>query len=320
MTDNYTVSDKVRYVIANDYRLLQVMGRFDISLGFGERTIYDVCTQKNIDPQTFVTVINFVKDGGHQKPKHIEDISVPALLAYLRKTHSYFLDYLFPNIRRNLLNAIDCSVKNEVAFVMLKFYDEYVEEVRKHMSYEESVTFAYVETLLESAPVSAASDTLHTLSTHHDSIDKKLMELKNLFVQYYPQKETSNELNSVLYDLYHAQEDLSLHSLVEDYIFLPAVRLLEKKRIRAVPENSINSNIVVPANTADELSAREKEIVVLVSKGLANKEIAERLCLSVNTVTTHRRNIARKLSIHSSAGITIYAIVNKLVSLDEVHL
>ena len=319
MADNYTVSDKVRYVIANDYRLLQVMGRFDISLGFGERTIYDVCSQKNIDPQTFVAVINFVKDGGHQKPKHIEDISVTALLSYLRKTHSYFLDYLFPTIRRNLLNAIDCSVKNEIAFIMLKFYDEYVEEVRKHMSYEETVTFSYVEKLLATT-VSSVTDDLHMLSTHHDTIDKKLMELKNLFVQYYPQKETSNELNAVLYELYHAQEDLALHSLVEDCLFLPAVRLLEKKRIKNVPELGYDTNIVAPSNTADELSAREKEIVVLVSKGLANKEIADRLCLSVNTVTTHRRNIARKLSIHSSAGITIYAIVNKLVSLDEVHL
>ena len=51
---------------------------------------------------------------------------------------------------------------------------------------------------------------------------------------------------------------------------------------------------------------------------MSNKEIADRLCLSINTVTTHRRNIARKLQIHSPAGITIYAIVNKLVTLEEV--
>lgn len=70
----------------------------------------------------------------------------------------------------------------------------------------------------------------------------------------------------------------------------------------------------------EQLSEREKQIVICVAKGMANKEIAEELCLSVNTVTTHRRNIARKLQIHSSAGITIYAIVNKLVTLDEVNV
>lgn len=66
------------------------------------------------------------------------------------------------------------------------------------------------------------------------------------------------------------------------------------------------------------LSQREKEILVCVVKGLTNKEIAQALFLSTHTVITHRRNIARKLEIHSTAGLTIYAIVNKLVELDEI--
>ena len=68
------------------------------------------------------------------------------------------------------------------------------------------------------------------------------------------------------------------------------------------------------------MSEREKDIVVCVAKGLSNKEIADVLCLSINTVTTHRRNIARKLSIHSPAGITIYAIVNKLVNIEDIAM
>ena len=67
-----------------------------------------------------------------------------------------------------------------------------------------------------------------------------------------------------------------------------------------------------------ELSQREKEIVSCIVKGLTNKQIAEVLHLSVHTVMTHRRNISGKLQIHSSAGLAIYAIVNKLVSLDEI--
>lgn len=67
-----------------------------------------------------------------------------------------------------------------------------------------------------------------------------------------------------------------------------------------------------------ELSPREKTVVVGVVKGLSNKEIAEEMHVSVNTVMTHRRNIAAKLHIHSAAGLTIYAIVSKLVRLDDV--
>ncbi|MFA5202364.1 MAG: LuxR C-terminal-related transcriptional regulator, partial [Bacteroidales bacterium] len=63
----------------------------------------------------------------------------------------------------------------------------------------------------------------------------------------------------------------------------------------------------------------EKEIIVEVVKGLINKQIAEKLCLSVHTVITHRRNIANKLQIHSPAGLTVYAILNKLVSLEDIQ-
>ena len=73
-------------------------------------------------------------------------------------------------------------------------------------------------------------------------------------------------------------------------------------------------------NDTEPLSQREKEIITYVVKGLTNKEIADKLCLSVHTVITHRRNIARKLQIHSPAGLTIYAIVNKLVELKDVEL
>lgn len=68
------------------------------------------------------------------------------------------------------------------------------------------------------------------------------------------------------------------------------------------------------------LSQREKEIIGCVVRGMTNKEIAEKLFISVHTVITHRRNITRKLQIHSAAGLTIYAIVNKLVELSEVKM
>ena len=68
----------------------------------------------------------------------------------------------------------------------------------------------------------------------------------------------------------------------------------------------------------DALSQREKEIVICVVKGMTNKVIAEKLFLSIHTVITHRRNISKKLQIHSAAGLTIYAIVNKLVTLNDV--
>lgn len=75
-----------------------------------------------------------------------------------------------------------------------------------------------------------------------------------------------------------------------------------------------------PSDDYPELTLRERDIVIGIAKGLSNKEIAEELHVSVNTVMTHRRNIASKLEIHSPAGLTIYAIVTKLVDITEVQM
>ena len=64
----------------------------------------------------------------------------------------------------------------------------------------------------------------------------------------------------------------------------------------------------------------EKDVIISLVQGMTNKEIADHLCISTNTVITHRRNIARKLQIHSPAGLTIYAIVNNLVDISSVIL
>ncbi len=87
---------------------------------------------------------------------------------------------------------------------------------------------------------------------------------------------------------------------------------------------SIVDKIIETAKDSDEsdkkreLSAREKEIIVSIVKGLTNKQIADSLNLSTHTVIAHRRNIANKLKIHSPSGLTIYAIVNKLVDIADV--
>lgn len=74
-----------------------------------------------------------------------------------------------------------------------------------------------------------------------------------------------------------------------------------------------------PMGDSHMLTPREREIIVCIVKGMTNKEIANTLYLSTHTVITHRRNITKKLKIHSPSGLTIYAIMNKLVELDEIH-
>ncbi|MCM1502466.1 MAG: LuxR C-terminal-related transcriptional regulator [Bacteroidales bacterium] len=74
-----------------------------------------------------------------------------------------------------------------------------------------------------------------------------------------------------------------------------------------------------PKPDGNELSAREKEILVCVAKGMLNKEIADSLSLSIHTVITHRKNITRKTGIKTVAGLTVYALLNNLIDYNSVE-
>ena len=68
-----------------------------------------------------------------------------------------------------------------------------------------------------------------------------------------------------------------------------------------------------------ELSNRETDVLVALVKGLTNKEISDKLYISVHTVITHRKNIVRKTGIKSVSGLTVYALLNNLVDETEIY-
>ncbi len=72
-------------------------------------------------------------------------------------------------------------------------------------------------------------------------------------------------------------------------------------------------------NKQEELSPREISIVECIAKGMTNKEIADKLFISTHTVITHRKNITKKLGIKSISGLTVYAILNNIVSINEIN-
>lgn len=321
MTERYRATDPISDLISDDYRMLQVISRFGLTLGFGDQSVVAACKACGVDVATFLAVVNFIKAGEHVRIGNlVEDVNVKSLMQYLKNSHSYFVEFRLPAIRRKLIEAIDCT-NNQIAFLILKFYDEYASEVGRHMEYENTHVHPYVETLLEGhLPKESFGDLVHQHHDNHGSIEKSSTELKSIIIKYYPSDSNMQLLNDVLMDIYMMEEDLLSHCHLEDQLFAECVHKLEEEvKDNAVPYTD-NGESEVDNTTTDVLSEREKEIVVEVVKGFSNKEIAENMFISINTVTTHRRNISRKLNIHSSAGLTIYAIVNGLISLEDAKL
>lgn len=311
----YVATDRMRDLVKDNSLLILVISRFSMSLGFGEKSVREICDFHNVDERTFLAVANFVSD----KDYEYESVSLPSLISYLKNAHEYFLEFNLPNIRRKLLESLDCSSTNDIAILILRFYDEYVTEVRKHMEFENEIVFTYVEQLIQGFLNKEFN--ISAFAGKHMPIGDKLKDLKDVIIRCYPER-NNYLLNSALLDIIQCEEDLNSHCAVEDKIFVPAVKLLEQqikksgKIFYSENQNSTSSN---KKENNDELSKREKDIIVCLTKGLSNKEIADELCISVNTVTTHRRNIAQKLQIHTSAGLIIYAIANKLVNIHDIR-
>lgn len=298
-------------LINDNSLLLMVMSRFGISLGFGDKTVEAVCSEQNVDCETFLAVCNFISF----QNVNGNTVSIEPLIEYLKKAHSYFLDFNMPLIRRKLIEAIDCSGRDQVAMLILKFYDVYTEEVRRHMDYEDKDVFTYIDTLLSGKYTEGYS--IDVFASGHHQINTKLKELKDIIIRYLPQRE-NNLLNAVLFDIINCEQDLVSHCKVEDTLLIPAVRELEARMAENLP--MVDDTVATAGSvSADMLSNREKEIIAHVARGMSNKEIADKLFLSVHTVTTHRRNISNKLQIHSPAGLAIYAVVNGLVNIDDLE-
>ena len=305
-------------LIRDNYDLLQSLGSFGINLGFGDKTVRETCEDNGVDTYTFLAVVNYTINGYGEFEADAQ-INVPTLLHYLEACHAYFLEFQLPYIRRELQESLDEN--DSLGRLILKFYDEYAHEIKRHMQYEQKTLFPYVQSLIDGQP--ANDYNVETFSKHHGATDKKLRELKLLIIKYLPQDGLhNNQLMATLHDIYENEVWLRQHAEVEDHIFVPAIRRLEQ----ITKQQDVSRNITgmvfgsAQAQNPDALSDREKEVIIALVQGMSNKEIADHLCISTNTVITHRRNIARKLQIHSPAGLTIYAIVNGLVDISTVKL
>ena len=279
-----------------DNQVLQLLHRFGIPLGVSDKSIYDICQENGVDCNTLLAVVNFAQKNEYHP---MSDIDIPTLRLYLENAHVYFLDFQLPRIRQMLLEAISLSDGDkQIPMLIIQFFDNYVNEIRAHIAHENDYTF-------------------EQHATDDDHIAMKAHELKNLIIKYYPRSLQSSKmleqdrlLYAVLDDLQHFEKELALHCAIEDKIMLPAME-------HASEQDTDSSIYNTKDDQREELSEREKDVLVEVVKGLSNKQIADTLALSAHTVMSHRKNIARKLNIHSIAGLTIYAIVNGIISLED---
>jgi len=222
----YGAGDPMSALVEGNYHALLVMSRFGLKLGFGDGTIGEVCAASDVDADTFLAVVNLTLDEGRQSERRRRRVSPDGLLRYLVNSHDYFLDFRLPAIRRELVEVLDDPSSAELAAAVLRYFDEYVGEVGRHMRGEERVLFPYVAALARGERTEGAK----AAAPHkkHDRMQQKLSEFKRILIKYYPARST-NRLNSVLFDIYNCESDMASHNEVEELLLAPVIEELERK-------------------------------------------------------------------------------------------
>ena len=221
----YTAYDTMSDLVSRHYRILLVMSRFGIGLGFDDKTIGEVCEENGVDVDTFLIIVNMLLDVDDITEFTVAHVSIEALVSYLHNSHDYFLGFRLPGIRTKLTDVLG-GTSDDLSKAIIHYFDEYVSEVRKHMMYEEDIVFPYVRELLSGHKHHEYNITI--FQKQHDQVEARLTEFKQILIKYYPSRST-NEINSVLFDIFNCENDLASHNAIEDRLFVPAIKELENK-------------------------------------------------------------------------------------------
>lgn len=211
-------------LVNEEFNLLPILSRLSIPLGFGNKTIGEVCDEAAINTDTFLLIVNFTLSG--TIPDNINNpTNAIGIIDFLHNSHDYFLSYKFPHIRTNLLNALDDNY-SEINPAIIHFFDEYVSHVKRHFEYEENNVWPYIRSLVKGEPIEGYN--IAVFKSHHDEIGEKLSDLKNLILRYYTTARP-NLMYDALVDIYNCEADLNSHNDIENEILIPMISDLEKQ-------------------------------------------------------------------------------------------
>lgn len=221
----FNEKSKLYELIADNPKLLQLLPRFGIRLGFGDRSVAEVCEQNHVSTRLFLMVCSLHSDP--DTPLHLvapNDDDMDSLLAYLNASHRFYLDDRFPHIEAHLSRIIEAAGA-KYGNMLSHFYSEYKREMVKHFQYEEEVVFPYIAALRQGTDTDAYS--IDQFRHNHSNIEDALEDMTNILIKYLPGDILPTERICIATDIMELSADLVSHSLIEERILAPYVESLE---------------------------------------------------------------------------------------------
>lgn len=227
----FSKKDKLSSLVRTDFSLLPVINRFGIKLGFKDKTIEQVCSEKGIELDFFLTIINTYSNSDFFPEKKLLSFSPLLIVEYLGKTHQYYIEYVFPKIESLLSALIDSGQSNKEQLHMIQtFYLKYKKEWLQHIKEEEDELFPYVKQIIESPDKIPENASIRSYEKEHINVDDKLNDLTNLIIKYIEPVYDNNICNEFLQLLAAFEKDSKDHARIEDKILLEQIVEIEKKK------------------------------------------------------------------------------------------
>lgn len=231
--NQFDQNTKMADIIHANHLLLPVINRFGIRLGFGDKTVTDICNEYTVDIDFFLAIVNAYNDPEYFPEKELRAFSSNLIVDYLKKSHQYFISSSLPKIETYLDKLVLGSESDDLKIIRT-FYNKYKEELIEHIKDEEDNTFPYVlelqsiqENNADNIPEHIRNYSIQSFEKEHTNVDEKLYDLKNIIIKFLKPDYSDKTCNEFLFQLFQFERDLTDHARIEDQILVPKVMDIE---------------------------------------------------------------------------------------------
>lgn len=220
-------------------QLLTFLARFNIQLGFGEKTISEICFEHKISLNFFIELMLLIIKKYDFHPNYIEKFEPKLTINYLIKSHKSFLNEYIIDIE-NIIQELKKEelTREEDCKLLQKFFEQYKIEVIEHLDNEDKLIFPYIlklEEIIEFNTIDTAiidiiqKNPIKKYIKKHHSLDEKLNDLKNLIIMFFKPFNSTRKIRLLIKLLYELEEELKLHELIENKVLFPLTQRMEDK-------------------------------------------------------------------------------------------
>lgn len=239
----YKETDILSALITAQPQLLLTLSHFGIPMGFGDKTIAQVCAEHGIDPQFFLLICEVYSNGDYiPSQATLRATPMEGLVPYLLRSHDYYLNRRLPHIGHHLEKIAD-MLPSRAGKAIKQFFNAYIEEVREHFAHEEKIVYPHISNL-----IGGKSDgfKIKDFLVSHGNLEDKLSDLVQIIFKYLPDcsravqssssmegtangdNTTNDDAIDMIFDILQLSHDLRKHAIIEDKILGPYVKQLEK--------------------------------------------------------------------------------------------